>query len=92
VGTFLIVFDHPPVSCFPDFGQISEQIHIKQLVAVGSVKALNITVLVRLIVGVVDEVKRFDSKKCMAKYGALTQMIYQSGNATRLGRISSDCS
>ena len=44
----------------------------------------------RVIVGAVDEVNRFDSKKCMAKYGALTPRIYQSGSVTRLGRISRD--
>lgn len=44
----------------------------------------------RVIVGAVDEIKRFDSKKCLAKYGALTPRIYQSGNVTRLGRISRD--
>lgn len=44
----------------------------------------------RVIVGAVDKITRFDSKKCLAKYGALTPRIYQSGNVTRLGRISRD--
>jgi len=44
----------------------------------------------RVIAGAVDEITRFDSKKCLAKYGALTPRIYQSGNVTRLGRISRD--
>ena len=44
----------------------------------------------RVIIGAVDEITRFDSKKCLAKYGALTPRIYQSGNVTRLGRISRD--
>ncbi len=44
----------------------------------------------RVIVGAVDDIARFDSKKCLAKYGALTPRIYQSGNVTRLGRISRD--
>jgi transposase len=44
----------------------------------------------RVIVGAVDEITRFESKKSLAKYGALTPRIYQSGNVTRLGRISRD--
>lgn len=44
----------------------------------------------RVIAGAVDEITRFDSKKSLAKYGALTPRIYQSGNVTRLGRISRD--
>jgi transposase len=44
----------------------------------------------RVILGAVDEVKRFDNKKCLAKYGALTPRLYQSGSVTRLGRISRD--
>lgn len=44
----------------------------------------------RVIVSAVDTVKRFDSKKCLAKYGALTPRIYQSGGVTHLGRISRD--
>lgn len=44
----------------------------------------------RVIAGAVDEINRFDGKKCLAKYGALTPRIYQSGNVTRLGRISRD--
>lgn len=44
----------------------------------------------RVILGAVDEIKRFDNKKCLAKYGALTPRLYQSGSVTRLGRISRD--
>lgn len=44
----------------------------------------------RVIVSAVDEAKRFDNKKCVANYAALTPRIYQSGNETYHGRINSD--
>lgn len=44
----------------------------------------------RVIVSAVDEVRRFGSKKQLAKYGALTPRIYQSGGVTHLGRINRD--
>lgn len=44
----------------------------------------------RVIVSAVDAVTRFDSKKSIAKYGALTPRIYQSGGVTHLGRINRD--
>jgi transposase len=44
----------------------------------------------RVIVSAIDEVKRFESKKGLAKYGALTPRIYQSGGVTHLGRINRD--
>lgn len=44
----------------------------------------------RVIVSAIDDVKRFDSKKGVAKYGALTPRIYQSGGVTHLGRINRD--
>jgi len=44
----------------------------------------------RVLVGAIDEVKRFDGKKALAKYGALTPRIYQSGEVTQLGRINRD--
>ena len=44
----------------------------------------------RVILSAVDDVGRFDSKKCVAKYGALTPRIYQSGGTTYLGRINRD--
>jgi transposase len=44
----------------------------------------------RVIVGALDEVERFESKKAVAKYGALTPRIYQSGGVTHLGRINRD--
>lgn len=44
----------------------------------------------RVILSAVDDVKRFDNKKSLAKYGALTPRIYQSGGVTHLGRISRD--
>ena len=44
----------------------------------------------RVIVSAVDEISRFSSKKKLAKYGALTPRIYQSGGVTHLGRINRD--
>ena len=44
----------------------------------------------RVIVSAVDDVRRFDSKKELSKYGALTPRIYQSGGVTHLGRINRD--
>jgi transposase len=44
----------------------------------------------RVIVGAIDGVERFESKKGVAKYGALTPRIYQSGGVTHLGRINRD--
>jgi len=44
----------------------------------------------RVIMSALDDVGRFDSKKCVAKYGALTPRIYQSGGITHLGRINRD--
>lgn len=44
----------------------------------------------RVLVGALDDVSRFDDKKAVANYGALTPTIYQSGSVTRLGRINRD--
>ena len=44
----------------------------------------------RVIVSAIDKVERFESKKAVAKYGALTPRIYQSGGVTHLGRINRD--
>jgi transposase len=44
----------------------------------------------RVLLGAIDDAKRFDNKKCVANYGALTPTIYQSGNVTQLGRINRD--
>jgi transposase len=44
----------------------------------------------RVIVGAIGDVERFESKKAVAKYGALTPRIYQSGGVTHLGRINQD--
>ena len=44
----------------------------------------------RVIISALDNAERFDSKKCVAKYGALTPRIYQSGGITHLGRIARD--
>lgn len=42
----------------------------------------------RVLVGAIDCVERFEGKNALAKYGALAPGIYQSGETTRLGRIS----
>ena len=44
----------------------------------------------RVILSALDDADRFDSKKCVAKYGALTPRIYQSGGITHLERLSRD--
>jgi transposase len=44
----------------------------------------------RVLVSAIDEAKRFDNKKSVAKYGGLTPRIYQSGGVTHLGRINRD--
>ncbi len=44
----------------------------------------------RVLLGALDEAQRFDDRKAVAKYGALTPTIYQSGTVTQLGRINRD--
>ena len=44
----------------------------------------------RTVVGALDEAKRFDNRKCVANYGALTPTIFQTGNETHIGRINRD--
>jgi transposase len=44
----------------------------------------------RVIVSAIDDVQRFESKKSIAKYGALAPRIYQSGDVVHLGRINRD--
>jgi transposase len=44
----------------------------------------------RVLLAAIDDAKRFDGKKAIANYGALTPTIYQSGSVTRLGRINRD--
>jgi transposase len=59
---------------------------IKRLQSIPSIGELSS----RVIISAVDDVNRFDSKKGIAKYGALTPRIYQSGGVTHLGRINRD--
>jgi transposase len=42
----------------------------------------------RVLLSALDEAKRFDDRKAVAKYGALTPTIYQSGTMTHLGHIN----
>lgn len=44
----------------------------------------------RVMVSALDDAKRFDNKKCVANYAALTPTIYQSGNETHHGKINRD--
>lgn len=44
----------------------------------------------RTLVAALDNVKRFDDRKAVAKYGALTPTIHQSGDVVQLGRINRD--
>jgi transposase len=62
----------------------SEDINVLQTIpGIGGLTA-------RVIVSAIDDVNRFDNEKSVAKYGAMTPRVYQSGNVTRLGRISRD--
>jgi transposase len=42
----------------------------------------------RVLLSALDEVDRFDGKKAVAKYGALTPPLYQSGGVTQLGHLN----
>ncbi len=44
----------------------------------------------RTLVSALDDAKRFENRKGVAKYGALTPTIYQSGDVVQMGRISRD--
>jgi len=44
----------------------------------------------RVLVGAIDEADRFDGKKEVANYGALTPTVYQSGEVENHGRINRD--
>ncbi len=44
----------------------------------------------RTLVSALDDATRFTNRKCVAKYGALTPTIYQSGDVVQLGRIGRD--
>jgi transposase len=44
----------------------------------------------RVLLSAIDQADRFDDRKAVANYGALTPTIYQSGNVTQLGRINRD--
>ena len=44
----------------------------------------------RVIVSAIDDVKRFDNKKSVARYSALTPSIYQSVDVTNMGKINRD--
>ena len=42
----------------------------------------------RVLLSALDNVERFENRKAVAKYGALTPTIYQSGNLTHMGHIN----
>lgn len=44
----------------------------------------------RIIYAAIVDAKRFDNKKSVANYGALTPTIYQSGNTVHMGAINRD--
>jgi transposase len=46
------------------------------------------TITSRVLLSAIDEAERFDGKKEVAKYGALTPTIHQSGGITHLGHIN----
>jgi hypothetical protein len=47
MGPLLIVFYHPPIGCLSDFGQVAEQVEIKEFIPARPVKAFNVGVLIR---------------------------------------------
>jgi transposase len=63
-----------------------EDERITRLESIPSIGALS----ARVVLGALDDARRFDNKKCAAKYGALTPSIYQSGELVHLGRINRD--
>ena len=44
----------------------------------------------RTVVSALDDASRFDNRKAVANYGALTPTIFQSGDEVHLGRINRD--
>lgn len=44
----------------------------------------------RTVVSALDDATRFDNRKCVANYGALTPTVYQSGDLVQHGRINRD--
>jgi transposase len=44
----------------------------------------------RTLVSAIDDAKRFDDRKAVANYGALTPTVYQSGDVVQVGRINRD--
>lgn len=44
----------------------------------------------RTVVSALDDAKRFDNRKCVANYGALTPTIFQTGDYVQMGRINRD--
>jgi len=44
----------------------------------------------RTVIAALDDAKRFENRKAVAKYGALSPTIYQSGDTVQLGRINRD--
>ncbi len=63
-----------------------EDRRIELLESIPSIGAIS----ARVLLGALDDARRFDNKKCAAKYGALTPTIYQSGGMVHLGRINRD--
>ncbi len=44
----------------------------------------------RTVVSAIDDVTRFDNRKCVANYAALTPTIFQTGEYSQLGHINRD--
>lgn len=72
--------------------QLTEQIlaiedeRLKRLESIPSIGGITS----RTLLGAIDDAKRFDDKKKVAKYGALTPRVYQSGEVVHYGRINRD--
>jgi transposase len=59
----------------------------ERLVLLESIPSIG-TLTARVLLSALDDVARFDGRKAVAKYGALTPTIYQSGGVTQLGHIN----
>jgi transposase len=66
-------------------GQLSDE-RTRLLETVPSIGVLT----ARTVVSALDEARRFDNRKCVARYGALTPTIYQSGDVLQHGRVNRD--
>jgi transposase len=66
--------------------ELVEDVRLEQLESIPGIGPLTS----RTLLSALDDARRFDDRKAVAKYGALTPTLYQSGNITHLGHINRD--